>query len=208
MFSLIPTLVGLVTVHVKTPEGLNFQFSNPNTLVLEAPKLLLSNMIPYPFSANTKFPSSDPNRPQVGIPTTSQPSVINTLGYMRFGYFLDSESATTPTVSALDSSMYSASNRQVTKAITGTSLNEYGIDISCEFEVLSGEQDRNYVEVGLYSVGQNNEVSSQTALIDPSSNSYDSTSSIMFAHQAHAAVQASVGSTIKYTWTLTMQAPA
>ena len=208
MLTNLPSISGRVTIEVFTPNGRTLYQSNPNTLVLEAPRLMFANLIPYPFASGTTFPQTDNARPSVSIPVAAQPSVVNTLGYMRFGYYLDGENPTTPTASALDTALVSASDRQVTKTITGVSLNEYGVDLMCEFEVVTGEEVRNYVEVGLYSVGTANTVAIQTELIDPSTNSYVSNSSVMYAHQTHAAVQANEGSTIKYSWTITMQSPA
>ena len=96
----------------------------------------------------------------------------------------------------------------VTKLLTGAELGEYSVQFICSFEVTDATASRNYFEAALLcpALAQ----SSLSFMPDPEQegSGYDEANQVMFAHQTHTPIQASSGSTIRYTWTITMQEPS
>ena len=205
MFTSIQGLQGHIKVEEVTGDSRVTLVDKKNTLVKESVKVLLSQLItPGMVNNSTAFPKTDSNRPNVygwnagGVP-------YNSIGYMHFGYYEDGEAAPSITVSPSDSGLSQPTNRQRKLKVTSTTINEYNIKLVCSFEVTANTASHNYVEAALYTVGSNTD--SGGAVVDPSDAGYASTTPIMFAHQSHTAVQASVGSTIVYTWTISIQEP-
>lgn len=208
MKSTISPIKGHVKVEVIEPSGNSRTVvDKKNTLVKEAPKAILGQLVaPTLLSSDTTFPKTDPARPDI-IAYSSGPQSNNSIGYMQFGYFENNEPIGDITVAATDQGMGSASDHILTEVIDSSIIQEYSVQFICEFEVTNSTATNNYIEAGLFTVGANYD-SGTSSLVAPSSNSFDSASLRMLAHQSHTAVQASNGSTIRYTWTLTMQEPS
>jgi|11BtaG_2_1085332.scaffolds.fasta_scaffold02191_2 hypothetical protein len=208
MKSTISPIKGHVKVEVIEPSGnCKTVVNKKNTLVKEAPKAILGQLVaPTLLSSNTTFPKTDASRPDI-LAYAAGPQNNNSIGYMKFGYYTEGESATSITVAATDSTMGSASNHVLTEVIDSSTIQEYSIQFVCEFAVTEATATNNYVEAGLFTVGANYDTGT-SALLAPSAGTFNSASLRMLAHQSHTAVQASSGSTIRYTWTLTMQEPS
>ena len=208
MKSTISPIKGHVKVEVIEPSGNSKTVvDKKNTLVKEAPKAILGQLVaPTLLSSNTTFPKTDASRPDI-IAYAAGPQSNNSIGYMKFGYYTDSESVTSITVAATDSTMGSASDHVVTEVIDSSTIQEYSVQFVCEFEVTNTTATNNYIEAGLFTVGANYDTGT-SALVAPSVAAFDNASLRMLAHQSHTAVQASSGSTIRYTLTLTMQEPS
>lgn len=205
MFTSIQGLQGHIKVEEVKGDSRVTLVDKKNTLVKESVKVLLSQLItPGMVTNNTQFPREDNTRPIVygwnagGVP-------YNSIGYMHFGYYEEGETVPAITVSSSDSELFQPANRQRKLKITSVTVNEYNVKLVCSFEVIASTSNYNYVEAALYTVGSNTD--SGGAVVDPTDVSYDSATPIMFAHQSHTAVQASVGSTIVYTWTISIQEP-
>ena len=208
MKSTISPIKGHVKVEVIEPSGSSKTVvDKKNTLVKEAPKAILGQLVaPTLLSSNTTFPKTDSSRPDI-IAYAAGPQSNNSIGYMKFGYYTDSESVTSITVAATDQGMGSANDHIITEVIDSSTIQEYSVQFVCEFEVTSSTAANNYIEAGLFTVGANYD-SETSALVAPSAGTFNDSSLRMLAHQSHTAVQASSGSTIRYTWTLTMQEPS
>jgi len=207
MKSTISPIKGHVKVEVIEPSGNSrTMVDKKNTLVKEAPKAILGQLVaPTLLSSNTTFPKTNPARPDI-IAYSSGPQSNNSIGYMQFGYYEDGEPIGNITVAATDQGMESASDHIITEVIDSSNIQEYSVQFICEFEVTNSTSTHNYIEAGLFTVGANYD-SGTSSLVAPSALDFDSASLRMLAHQSHTAVQASSGSTIRYTWTLTMQEP-
>lgn len=208
MKSTISPIKGHIKVEVIEPSGNSKTVvDKKNTLVKEAPKAILGQLVaPTLLSSDTTFPKTDPTRPDM-IAYAAGPQSNNSIGYMKFGYYADNEAVTSVSVASTDQSMGSASDHVITEVIDSSTIQEYSVQFVCEFEVTQATATNNYIEAGLFTVGANYD-SGNGSLVAPSDNQFDSASLRMLAHQSHTAVQASSGSTIRYTWTLTMQEPS
>lgn len=208
MKSIISPVKGHVKVEVIEPSGKRKTLvDKKNTLVKEAPKAILGQLVaPTLLSSNTNFPKTDAARPDI-VAYAAGPQNNNSIGYIKFGYYTDSEDVATITVAPTDYAMGSASDHTITEVIDSVTIQEYSLQFVCEFVVTSSNNTNNYVEAGLFTVGANYD-SANTSLVAPTAVGFDSASLRMLAHQSHTAVQASAGSTIRYTWTLTMQEPS
>ena len=207
MKSIISPIKGHVKVEVIEPSGHSKTVvDKKNTLVKEAPKAILGQLVaPTLLSSDTTFPKTDPARPDI-IAYTAGPQSDNSIGYMKFGYYADNEPVTSIAVAATDYNLGSASDHAVTEVIDSSTIQEYSVQFICEFEVTNDTATNNYIEAGLFTVGSNYD-SATSALVAPDAAAFNNASLRMLAHQSHTAVQASSGSTIRYTWTLTMQEP-
>jgi hypothetical protein len=200
----IPSLRGHIKVEIIDLTGKKTVVDKANTLVKESPKMLLANLIaPSMITDGTNFPTTA-GRPNVKAWATGA-NTYNSLGYMRFGYYDEGADVPSISVSADDHVMARATvNKVVTFAITSITIESFAIKVVCEFQVTTSTKDYNYIEAGLYTAGSN--VASGSVLA-PDNVGYNAATSLMFAHQTHTAVQASAGSTIRYTWTITMEEP-
>tara|TARA_Y100000310_G_scaffold337267_1_gene423918 strand:- start:973 stop:1584 length:612 start_codon:yes stop_codon:yes gene_type:complete len=202
---MIPGMRGLVKIEVITDGKVVYESITPNTLVLESPKILLANLVAHSLAgAADSFANSDPARPTI-TPANLGPTSKHAVTYLTLGYYIDGQNPANITIAATDTAM--GATNVVTKLLTDVNLGEYSVDFVCSFEVGNGEQVRNYREAGLLCPAL--EDHSSDAPPDPEAvgTTYDATKQVLFAHQIHNAVQANVGSTIRYTWTITMQAP-
>lgn len=207
------SLQGLVTVEVITPEGETiYKSTKNNTLVKEAPKILLGNILPYIMGVSDSRSFS--NTANDGRPTISPgdggPNSTLAVSYVSLGYYEDGEpDPSLAPVTANDLTMQVASDRIVYKVITDYTLDQYSASYVASFTIGSGDEDRNYVEAALMcpalAMGSG---SSYVDIPDPEGGMFDSTELVMFAHQIHSPVQANEGNTIKYTWTISMQEPS
>jgi len=202
----IPLLRGHIKVEIIDPEGLSTTVVDKyNTLVKEAPKLLLAQLVtPSTHTdGNTTVPTTG-GRPNVNVFAAGGTS-NNALGYLRLGYYIEGTNVPSITVDAADHTMtQAAANQVVTEKIDEVTVEGFAIKAICDFQVTPGTANYNYLEAGLYTVGTNYSTGTLLAFSDAG---YDAASSLMFAHQTHTAVQASAGSTIRYTWTITMEEP-
>ena len=205
------SLQGVVTIEVVTPEGETiYKASKNNTLVKEAAKILLGNILPYISGVSDSRSFS--NTANDGRPTISAgeggPNNLLAVSYVALGYYLDGESDPgLSAVAASDLTMQVASSRLVYKALTDFTLGQYSVSYIASFTVDQSTEDRNYVEAALMCpVGA--AIGHYFAIPDPDGGQFDSTDLVMFAHQIHSPVQASEGNTIKYTWTISMQEPS
>ena len=201
----IPLLRGHIKVEIIDPEGLSTTVVDKyNTLVKEAPKLLLAQLVTPGTHANGATVPTSGGRPNVNVFAAGGTS-NNALGYLRLGYYIEGTNVPSITVDAADHTMTQAAPGLVaTKKIDSVTVEGFAIKAICDFQVTTGTANYNYLEAGLYTVGTNYSTGTLLAFSDAA---YDAASSLMFAHQTHTAVQASAGSTIRYTWTITMEEP-
>ena len=208
MASYIPAVRGSVKIEVLKEGKVVKTTETPNTLVLEAPKLMLGNIIgPDLITSNSvSFPQSDPTRPTITPDQFTGPTAKFSVNYLSLGYSL-TNTVDSVTVSASDTLPLGASNT-VTKLLTGVSLGEYSVQFICEFQVDESTASRNYFEAALLCPALLE--FGTTFMPDPEDpgSGYDPSVQVMFAHQTHTPLQASAGSTIRYTWTITMQEPS
>ena len=213
MLSKVLGLQGTVVVEVITPEGeVILKSAKKNTLVKEAPKILLGNILPYinGVSDSRSFSNgADSGRPTIS-PGDGGPNSTLAISYVALGYYEDGEAD--PNLSAVtinDTSMQVASNRITHKVLTDYTLGQYSVSYIASFTVDQSSENRNYVEASLMcpalAMGSG---SGYMEIPDPDGGLFDPSELVMFAHQIHNAVQASSGSTIKYTWTISMQEPS
>lgn len=207
MLTQLPALHGNVKIEVIENGEVVYLASNPNTLVLEAPKLLFANMLANSLVTVDTFSNSDVTRPTI-TPGTGGPSGKHAISYIGLGYYLDAEDETSPVAAATDKELGLAEDHTVFKLLTDANLGEYSMDLVCAFTVVAGEADRNFVEAGLFCPSLSASWDSTTQPYAHDHESFSKDDLVLFAHQSHAAVQGNVGSTIKYTWTITMQAPS
>ncbi len=209
MASFIPVVKGSVKIEVIKDGKVVKSQQTPNTLVLEAPKIMLGNIIgPNLTGGNTEnFTNSDANRPVISAGGYDGPSPKLSVNYIRLGYVEGTDQVESVTVSANDKLPIGAT-LGITKLLTGVSLGEYSVQFICSFEVTSDTANRNYFEAALLCPALLQYGS--TFMPDPEQegSSYDEANQVMFAHQTHTPIQASAGSTIRYTWTITMQEPS
>lgn len=209
MQSRVLGLKGLVTVEVITPEGeVIYTGTQSNTLVKEAPKILLGNILPYlaGVSNNRSF-SNTPNdgRPVIS-PGEGGPDSHRAVSYVALGYYEDGEAnpglaAVTPN----DLTMQVSSDRVAHKVLTDYTLGQYSVSFIASFTVDAGTENRNYIEAALMCPALSDDGPMTFAAIpDPPTLNH----LVMFAHQIHSPVQANEGNTIKYTWTISMQEPS
>jgi hypothetical protein len=205
MRTTLPPLRGSVKIEVLDNAKIIYTTTNPNTLVLEAPKLLLAGLVPPTLhDSNSSFTYTSP-RPEL---STGAGGVFgrHTINYLELGYYTG---ATAPSVSAGATDLSLGSPDTVTKSLTSVALGEYSIDFICSFVVASGEETRKYLEAGLLSPALRASYDIYSGAPAPTDVvSYDAADQVLFAHQVHSEVQANVGNTIRYTWTITMQEPS
>ena len=209
MLSSFLGLRGEVTVEVISPEGeVVYKSTKPNTLVKESPKILLGNIVPYiSGTSGTKNFLNEPGRPVIG-PKDSGPSSKLAVSYMSLGYYVqgvDAPPVLNP-VSADDTEL--GSDNIFHSHITDYDLGDYSVSYISSFPVDANNESRRYVEAALMcpalsdgaELGANN-------IPTEGDQDFSANHLVMFAHQIHNVVQASAGSTIKYTWTISMQEP-
>lgn len=209
MASFIPAVKGSVKIEVIKAGKVVKSQQTPNTLVLEAPKIMLGNIIGPSLTGSdaVNFSNSDASRPTISAGGYEGPSSKLSVNYLRLGYVEGTDAVESVTVSATDQLPIGAT-LGVTKLLTGVELGEYSVQFICSFEVTSATASRNYFEAALLCPAL---LPYSTSLMpDPEQegSEYDETKQVMFAHQTHTPIQASVGSTIRYTWTITMQEPS
>jgi len=153
------------------------------------------------------FTNSDPSRPVISAGGYDGPSSKLSVNYIRLGYVEGTDQVESVTVSANDKLPIGAT-LGVTKLLTGVSLGEYSVQFICSFEVTSDTASRNYFEAALLCPALLQYGS--TFMPDPEQDGsgFEEDKQVMFAHQTHTPIQASAGSTIRYTWTITMQEPS
>lgn len=209
MASFIPAVKGSVKIEVIKAGKVVKSQQTPNTLVLEAPKIMLGNIIGPNLTGGSTvdFTNSDPSRPVISAGGYDGPSSKLSVNYLRLGYVEGTDQVESVTVSATDQLPIGAT-LGVTKLLTGVSLGEYSVQFICSFEVTSDTASRNYFEAALLCPALLQYGS--TFMPDPEQDGsgYDEADQVMFAHQTHTPIQASEGSTIRYTWTITMQEPS
>ena len=207
------SLQGVVTVEVLNPEGDTiYKTSKGNTLVKEAPKILLGNILPYinSVSGNRSFSNTaNDGRPTIS-PGSGGPNSYLAVSYVSLGYYEDGEpDPGLAPVTTSDLSMQVAANRVTHKVLTDYTLGQYEINYVATFTVDQNTENRNYVEAALMCPALNPDGPQHFSEIPvPGGGVFDDTHLVMFAHQIHSPVQASEGNTIKYTWTISMQEPS
>lgn len=209
MASFIPAVKGSVKIEVIKAGKVVKSQQTPNTLVLEAPKIMLGNIIGPNLTGGSTvdFTNSDPSRPVISAGGYQGPSAKLSVNYLRLGYVEGTDQVEPVTVSATDTLPIGAT-LEVTKLLTGVELGEYSVQFICSFEVTSATANRNYFEAALLCPALKPYVSIGMPLPDPEDSEYSDQHQVMFAHQTHTPIQASAGSTIRYTWTITMQEPS
>lgn len=209
MKSFISNIRGHIRVEVLSPEGLVISSEEtPNTLILEAPKIMLGNLIgPGLTGSSTEpFTNSVSGRPLIEAGGSVGPSSRLSVNYLKLGYVVDPDPVETIAVSASD--LDTGATLTVTKLLTDAELGEYSIQLICSFAVTSSNEDRSYFEAALLCPALlPSEPSDMPDPEDPNSG-YDESKQVLFAHQVHSPIQGSAGSTIRYTWTITMQEPS
>lgn len=209
MASLIPAVKGSVKIEVITNGKVVKTQQTPNTLVLEAPKIMLGNIIGPSLTGGEPdaFTNSDASRPVISAGGYDGPSSKLSVNYLKLGYVEGTNQVESVTVSANDTLPLGAT-LTVTKLLTGVDLGEYSVQFICSFEVTSDTASRNYFEAALLCPAL--APFSTSLMPDPEQegSEYDEADQVMFAHQTHTPIQASAGSTIRYTWTITMQEPS
>lgn len=209
MASFIPAVKGSVKIEVIKAGKVVKSQQTPNTLVLEAPKIMLGNIIgPNLTGGDTaNFSNSDPSRPVISAGGYDGPSSKLSVNYLKLGYVEGTDQVDPVTVSANDTLPLGAS-LFVTKLLTGVELGEYSVQFICSFEVTSDTANRNYFEAALLCPALLQYGGSFMPDPEQADSGYDDLAQVMFAHQTHTPIQASAGSTIRYTWTITMQEPS
>lgn len=209
MASFIPSVRGSVKIEVIRNGMVVKAQQTPNTLVLEAPKIMLGNIIgPNLTGGDTaNFTNTDSNRPTIRAGGYQGPSSKLSVNYLRLGYVEGTDEVEPISVSANDLLPIGAT-LGVTKLLTGVQLGEYSVQFICSFEVTDATANRNYFEAALLCPALSE--FGTTYMPDPEQEGtdYNEANQVMFAHQTHTPIQASSGSTIRYTWTITMQEPS
>jgi hypothetical protein len=208
MLSSFLGLRGEVTIEVISTEGeVVYKSTKPNTLVKESPKILLGNIVPHISGVSgTKNFGNVVGRPEIG-PKDSGPSSKLAVSYMSLGYYADPDPAPNLAPVSADDLVLSSSDLYHSP-ITDYALGDYSVSFMSSFPVDANNQDRNYVEAALMcpALSDGDELGANDIPIDGDQD-FNPTHLVMFAHQIHNVVQASAGSTIKYTWTISMQEP-
>ena len=209
MASFIPAVKGSVKIEVIKAGKVVKSQQTPNTLVLEAPKIMLGNIIGPNLTGSdaANFSNSDASRPTISAGGYDGPSAKLSVNYLRLGYVEGTDQVDPVSVSATDTLPIGAT-LEVTKLLTGVELGEYSVQFICSFEVTSDTASRNYFEAALLCPALKPYVSIGMPLPDPEDSEFMDDHQVMFAHQTHTPIQASAGSTIRYTWTITMQEPS
>ncbi len=209
MSSYVPAVKGSIKIEVLTGGKVVKTHETPNTLVLEAPKLLLGNIIGPNLTDGdvADFPNSDNTRPTISAGGFDGPSSKLSVNYLSLGYNTTGQ-AEAVTVSANNTLPLQASTT-VTKLLTGVTLGEYSVQFICSFDVTSETANRSYFEAALLcpALAQGHGI----VIPDPENDEfgdYDEADQVMFAHQTHTPLVASAGSVIRYTWTISMQEPS
>ena len=104
MASFIPAVKGSVKIEVIKEGKVVKAHQTPNTLVLEAPKIMLGNIIgPGLTGATTaNFTNSDATRPTISAGGTNGPSSKLSINYLRLGYVEGTDVVDSVSVSAND----------------------------------------------------------------------------------------------------------
>jgi len=209
MTSFIPAVKGSVKIEIINNGKVVKTQQTPNTLVLEAPKIMLGNIIGPGLtgSGTADFSNSDSSRPTISAGGYDGPSAKLSVNYLRLGYVEGTDLVESISVPATDT-LPIGSSLGVTKLLTGVELGEYSIQFICSFEVTSDTASRNYFEAALLCPALLEFGSSFMPDPEQEGSGYDELKQVMFAHQTHTPIQASAGSTIRYTWTITMQEPS
>lgn len=211
MSSLVPVIKGSVKIEILRDGAVVHSHETPNTLVLEAPKIMLGNLIAPNLTGDTTASFSDTtgqNRPVISAGGFDGPSSKLAITYLRLGYYEDGSSPANVVVSPTDK-LPMGSPDFVTMVLTGVSLGEYSVQFICSFDVDESSASRNYFEAALLCPALSDQYMSGPAPDPNDPNSFfDEAHQVMFAHQTHNSIQADAGSTIRYTWTITMQDPS
>ena len=209
MSSLIPTVRGSVKIEVLKDGKVIKTQETPNTLVLEAPKILLGNIIGPNLTEGVvaDFPKSDNTRPTISAGGPDGPRTQLSVNYLSLGYNTTGQTESI-TVSANDTMPLQGSSK-VTKLLTGVTLGEYNVQFVCSFDVTNETANRSYFEAALLCPS----LTQGTLFVVPDPENdpfgdYVESEQVMFAHQTHTPLVASAGSTIRYTWTISMQEPS
>jgi hypothetical protein len=208
MLSSFLGLRGEVTIEVISPEGeVVYKSTKPNTLVKESPKILLGNIVPHisGVSGENDF-GNDAGRPAIG-PKGSGPSSKLAVSYMSLGYYVDGTLA--PNLAAVSANdLVLSSDNLYHSPMTDYALGDYSVSFMSSFGVDANNESRRYVEAALMcpALSDGAELGNGDIPIEGEPG-FGAADLVMFAHQTHNVVQASVGSTIKYTWTISMQEP-
>lgn len=206
MSSLVPKVRGFVKVEVIKQGKVTYVHETPNTLVLEAPKILLGNIVGAGLTTEgDTFSSTDPARPSIPVGGSHGASNRLTVSYLKLGYALTSNDAGGIAVSADDTAM--GSGTTVTRKLTNANIGEYSVQFICSFDVTADTESYNYFEAALLCPALSDQADMGIPP-EPTDPSFSEDNLVMFAHQVHNPVQASEGSTIRYTWTITMQEPS
>jgi hypothetical protein len=208
MRSYIPHVRGSVRIEVLNSEGMLIHSQEtPNTLVLEAPKIMLGNLIGPGLTggAPAAFDSTDPQRPSIQAGGTEGASPRLSISYIQLGFVESPALPENVVVSPQDTLPLGASST-VTKLLTSANLGEYSAQFICSFDVTADTSSRSYFEAALLCPALDMQL--ELPLPDPEDAGFDESNQVMFAHQTHTPIQASSGSTIRYTWTITMQEPS
>lgn len=212
MPSLVPAVKGSVKIEIIKEGKVVKSHQTPNTLVLEAPKIMLGNIIGPGLTGSYEtedFTNSDSSRPTISAGGQDGPSSKLSVNYLKLGYVEDTDVVESVTVSAEDYLPAGfGATLSVTKLLTDAVLGEYSVQFVCAFEVDTTTANRNYFEAALLCPALKPYVSMGMSMPDPEDSEYQESHQVMFAHQTHTPIQASAGSTIRYTWTITMQEPS
>ena len=208
MISLAPVIKGSVKIEVLRDGLVVKSQETPNTLVIEAPKIMLGNIIGPGLTGAQEASFGDTtgeDRPVVSAGGLEGPSTKLAVTYLGLGYVEGTDQTDNIVVGPTDKLPLQA-NLSTTKKITSVELGEYSVRFICSFVVTEETATRNYFEAALLCpVLADNRTSNPP---DPSDDSFSILDQVMFAHQVHNPIQANVDSTIQYTWTITMQDPS
>lgn len=209
MLSSFLGLRGEVTIEVISPGGeVVYKSTKPNTLVKESPKILLGNIVPYisGTSGNKNF-GNDAGRPVIG-PKDSGPSSKLAVSYMSLGYYEQGNLAPNLSAVSAEDTALSPDLDKYHSPITDYDLGDYSVSYISSFQVDDSNESRRYVEAALMCPALSNGAELGTNRLPVEGEAgFDANDLVMFAHQIHNVVQAGSGSTIKYTWTISMQEP-
>jgi|LauGreDrversion4_2_1035121.scaffolds.fasta_scaffold00118_11 hypothetical protein len=182
-------LVGRVEITVVDKTGRVIKSSRPNTVIVDASRVLLAQLIPSSLTSNNSvIPRS--GRPDVEIPSTG-PDSGNSIAYLIVGYTTGDSVPDGAAATNLDTEMVS-DNTYIAKLQT-LEVSSNSLTFGVAINVTSETSNRKYFEAALYTAGPDN-----TNIPD----SPNMENMLMFAHQVHSLVSAPEGSTINYSWTI------
>lgn len=213
MTTYVPEIRGSVKIDVlKDGEIIQSQEAS-NTLILEAPKMMLANIVgdqllDYIDDSTTTTINMLPEisgRPAIRL-RNNLPRTYNTVNYLRLGYTTGTDPVPTGiTASADDLAMHSS--QTVDLNLTRVELEDYAVKFICLINVDHSIADRKYYEAALLCPALENNITSSSA-VSATSTTYQEAEQVLFARQVHNAIQADIDTTLRYTWTIAMNPPS